>query len=108
MNVQLKMGIALGCTALTVAALVIDGPAYFHAVSQSLHAPGRTRPSEPPLLIAATLSGLVAWLMVVIHQWRQRQIGWIVASFALSYIAVISYATLTLVRARRAVTDVPD
>lgn len=108
MNVQLKMGIALGCTALAIAALIIDGPAYFHAVSQSLHVHGRARPSEPPLLIAATLSGLVAWLLVVIHQWKQRQIGWIVASFVLSYLAVISYATLTLVRARRAVTDVPN
>ena len=40
MNVKIQMTIVLACVALTAVGFVIDGPSYFHAVSQTLHAHG--------------------------------------------------------------------
>jgi prolipoprotein diacylglyceryltransferase len=100
------MVIVLACVSLTATGFVIDGPAYFHAVSQTLHAHGAAaKPREPTLLIVATFSGLAAWLLAVIHQWKRRQVRWIIASFVLSYFAVSAYAVTTLIRTRRSVPD---
>jgi cytochrome bd-type quinol oxidase subunit 2 len=105
MNVQVRMYAALALVCVTVTGLVVDGHTYFHNLHLALITHHPVAHTTPPLLLISSLCGLVAWLLVVFQQWRERQIGWIVASFLLSYLAIITYAILTLFRARRPVAD---
>ncbi|MBX6357667.1 MAG: hypothetical protein IRZ05_17665 [Micromonosporaceae bacterium] len=103
MSIKIRMTVALVLALAAVACVAVVGPDYLHEIRDAVAAHQTTAPSAPPLLAVCSFLGLVAWLLVVFQQWRQRQIGWIVASFALSYLAVIAYAAITLVRSRTAV-----
>jgi hypothetical protein len=107
MNVQTRMYVALALVSVAITGFILDSHTYFHNIHVALTTHHPIAPSTPPLLVVASLCGLAAWLLVVVQQWRQRQIGWIVASFLLSYLAIVTYAILTLVRARQRVADVP-
>jgi hypothetical protein len=92
------LALVLAVTALVCAAVATPG--YFAAVSAATTAHAKP-PSAPAGLMVASLLGLVSWLTVVVQQWRERQFGWVVASFLLSYIGVIAYAVVRLSRSSR-------
>ena len=101
MSIRARMILVLALAGITVACLAVDGPAYYHAAHAATLAHQKTMPNPPSLLMVSSLFGLAAWLVAVVHQWRRRQIGWIVASFVFSYLAVIAYAAVVLLGGRK-------
>lgn len=101
MSTRVRMVLVLILAGVTVTCLAVDGPAYYHAVHAAVLAHQKAMPQPPSLLMLTSLFGLAAWLIAVIQQWRRRQFAWIVASFVLSYLAVIAYAAVTLFGSRK-------
>lgn len=96
MSVKVRMGAAFVLALGTVAILIVTGPEYYGALQAAIAAHSPTHPTAPPLMVASSFMGTAAWLLVVHQQWRQRQFGWVVASFLLSYVAVIGYSAKSL------------
>lgn len=101
MNLRVRMVLVLVLAGVTVTSLAIDGPAYYQAIHAAVLAHQKVMPKPPSLLMMTSLFGLAAWLLAVYQQWRRRQFAWIVASFVLSYLAVIAYAAAMPLRGRK-------
>jgi hypothetical protein len=97
MSLKARMILTLVLAGAAVVFAAFAAPDYFHAVSAAKAAHVRP-PTAPTGMMIASLLGLASWLSVVSVQWRNRQFGWVMASFLLSYLGVIAYAVLSLVR----------
>lgn len=97
MSRSTKLTIAL---VLSTLSLVAFGFGLSEAISTirylSAHPETTTLPPVPAYLNLASISGLVALVLVVRDQWAARRIGWIAASFLLSHPAIITYCLIQL------------
>jgi hypothetical protein len=98
MTVKIRMGAAFLLGLAAVAILIVAAPDYFAEVRTAMAAHSTKQPTAPALVVVGSFMGLASWLLVVHQQWRKRQYGWIVASFLLSYLAVIAYSATSLFR----------
>ncbi len=81
---------ALGCLALSWSAFVDT----FQAIQ---HPTGSAPPPAPLTLQVGSFAGLGALVLVLVEQWRRREVGWMAVAILGSYVGIIAYAVRGLV-----------
>lgn len=87
--------------ALAAAATFAWGlPDYLTTVRAAVHSPGATSPAAPSAFVPGAFAGLAALVLVAMEQFRNKEYGWMAASFFIPYAGIIAYAARRLAAAR--------
>ena len=100
-----RMAAALVLSVIALSCLALVMPEYVANLREAMATRTPVTQEVSPLVALGSLAGLAAFVLVVVEQWRNREYGWIVASFVLSYLAVVTYAVRVLIQGRRSVHE---